>query len=384
MKKIAFYRKDNWLLLSVILLLGACVKETEEVPPTEEQTWSRTAPHEPGASDIKQKLSDALLDGGYTPANDLIPPQFDDFEDADLITMTLEALSEQNVPPFRIDSLIALYQNTNFQSQANEEPNTGRLLITSVSHSNEVIREVSEATFQLLSEQLNRLIITDDFPANAGGASSFTLIDQTVYSRALLFAAGQGKDVRFELFNEAAEISYLQAGITPPSQNAQILQLLLQTLYLLHDYAAFLDGPNSGSLANVGIRDNLSLLFLSLFRPDPKQEALLNGQYLLHPDALAPGDNPNTPDFDESTLNTMNEIFQRLRATTYANAPNLPDQAVPQWFADQFETLTGSPMPNGNIADGQAITLAITACNTFLDHRPDDREVVKDYYGVEE
>ena len=372
-----------WLSFLIALAGISCSDEMDEVVLNEEKKWSSQAPHQPNSIDIEEKISANRIEGGIMPNVVTEDITFNSFEEDSLILLTSQALIENKVSISRIDSLLELYNDPSFQQKVNMEPNTGRLLITTVSHTNEVVRRVSEATFNLLSENLNRLIITDDFPVNASGASSFTQQDLTIYTRESLFKGSKGEDLRGELFNEATEISYLLSEITPPSQNAQILVLVLQSLYIMHDYEAFLDEQNSGSIANIGIRDNLASLFLTLYRPRADQEALLNGRYLKHPDAIFPQDNPNTVDFDESALNTMYELIESFRSTVYSNAPKLPSQTVPQWLADQYEVLTGSVMPNGNYADIEAIEIAIQACNNFLDNRSSTREFIINYYGVE-
>jgi len=138
----------------------------------------------------------------------------------------------------------------------------------------------------------------------------------------------------------------------------------------------------NSNIINAGLRNNLAWLFLSLYRPSRSQEALLVDHYFKHADALTPVDNPSTTDFDESEVNTMNELVERLRQTGYSELPDLPAQPVPDWLARQYEFLTGIPMPNGPVADQTAIERAIAACNTFLDYRPEVRAFVQDYYGV--
>jgi hypothetical protein len=373
---------SSGLLFLLLIVSYSCTQENEEITNIEDIKWSVTAPHQPTVADIKAKISTVRMNGGYAIPIGLENPRFDDFEDEELIQSTTQALSDSGVPADRIDALLAYYRDTSFQRMANGDPNTGRLLISSITHSNEVVQSVSEAVFSMLAEHLNRYIITDDFPSNAGGASSFTTPDRKVYSRGFVFNGSDGEDMRADLFNEATEISYLVSGITPPSQNAQILQLVLQTLYIMHDHRAFLDDQNSGSIANIGIRDNLASLFLTLYRPTEEQEAVLNGRYLNHPDAVIPQDNPNTAGFDESQVNTLSEVIERTRQTAYSDLPTDPFQVVPEWLARQYEALTGSPMPNGNFADRDAIEVAIEACNTFLDNRPAERDFIINYFGV--
>jgi hypothetical protein len=255
---------SSGLLFLLLIVSYSCTQENEEITNIEDIKWSVTAPHQPTVADIKAKISTVRMNGGYAIPIGLENPRFDDFEDEELIQSTTQALSDSGVPADRIDALLAYYRDTSFQRMANGDPNTGRLLISSITHSNEVVQSVSEAVFSMLAEHLNRYIITDDFPSNAGGASSFTTADRKVYSRGFVFNGSDGEDMRADLFNEATEISYLVSGITPPSQNAQILQLVLQTLYIMHDHQAFLDDQNSGSIANIGIRDNLASLFLTL------------------------------------------------------------------------------------------------------------------------
>lgn len=71
------------------------------------------------------------------------------------------------------------------------------------------------------------------------------------------------------------------------------------------------------------------------------------------------------------------------RRTIYSELPNDAFQPVPNWLADQYEALTGSPMPNGHFADREAIDLAIQVCNTFLDNRPIDRDFIMNFFGIE-
>jgi hypothetical protein len=370
-----------WSLMLVVSF--SCSQESEEITNIEDEKWSIKAPYQPNVADIKSKISSVRMNGGYPIPSSLENPSFIGFDDEQLLQSTAQALSESGLAADRIDALLEFYQDTAFQRKVNMDPNTGRILITSVTHSNEVVESVSEAVFSMLDEHLNRLIITDDFPNNANVASSFVTPDRTMYSSASLFKGSNGEDMRADLFNETTEISYLVSGITPPSQNAQILQLVLQTLYIMHDHRAFLDEQNSGSIANIGIRDNLASLFLTLYRPTDEQEAILNGRYFNHPDAVIPQDNPNTTDFDESEVNTLYEVIERTRQTAYSNLANDPYQPVPEWLARQYETLTGAPMPNGHFADWDAIELAIEACNTFLDNRPAARDFIINYYGVD-
>ncbi|KGE85893.1 MAG: hypothetical protein ACE362_20050 [Phaeodactylibacter xiamenensis] len=370
------------LILS-LSTLSSCTKDEETASPTGPAIWSKWAPHQPAAPDLTDKISNSMLHGGWTVSTSLENPTFEGFDDPALLDNITQELSAAQVPENLIQERLTLLQDPGFQFKVSNDPNTARLLLTTVNHSNEVVKSVSEAVFAMLSQNARRLIITDNPPAGGISGSSMTTIDRRVYSWASLFKGSDGKDMRAEWFNEAAEISYLVSEITPPSKNAQILQILLQTLYIMHDYASFLDAENSGSIANRGIRDNLAWLFLTLHHPDEAQEDQLRGRYFNHPDAKKPGDNPNTSDFDESTVNTMFELVERMRENGYASAPDLPYQPVPNWFAEQYETLTGAPMPNGNFADQAAIDLAIKACNTFLDNRTDARNFVKDYYGVE-
>jgi len=370
-------------LILALSTLSSCTKEEETVAPTGPAIWSKWAPHQPAAPDLPDKISNSMLHGGWTVSTSLENPSFNGFDDPALLDNITQELSAAQVPENLIQERLTFLQDPGFQFKVSNDPNTARLLMTTVDHSNEVLQSVSEAVFAMLSQNARRLIITDNPPAGGISGSSMTTIDRRVYSWASLFKGSDGKDMRAEWFNEAAEISYLVSEITPPSKNAQILQILLQTLYIMHDYASFLDVENSGSIANRGIRDNLAWLFLTLHHPEEAQEDRLRGRYFNHPDAKKPGDNPNTSDFDESTVNTMFELVERMRENGYAHAPDLPYQPVPEWFAVQYETLTGTPMPNGNIADQAAIDLVIEACNTFLDNRTEARRFVKSYYGVE-
>lgn len=370
------------LMLS-LAILSSCTKDEESAAPAGPAIWSVRAPHQPTVTDLPDKISNSLLHGGWTVSPSLENPAFEGFDDPALLEHIAQELSAAQVPENLIQERLAMLQDPDFQYKVSHDPNTARLLLTTVDYSNEVVKSVSEAVFSMLSQNARRLIITDTPPAGGINGSSMTTVDRRVYSRASLFKGSDGKDMRAEWFNEAAEISYLVSEITPPSRNAQILQILLQTLYIMHDYASFLDDDNSGSIANRGIRDNLAWLFLTLHHPDEAQEEQLRGRYFNHPDARQPGDNPNTSDFDESTVNTMFELVERMRENGYAQAPDLPYQPVPEWFAVQYETLTGAPMPNGNIADQAAIDLVIEACNTFLDNRTEARSFVKSYYGVE-
>ncbi len=129
-------------------------------------------PHRPSASDLKEKISNIRMNGGLAISFDKENPTFDGFDDPSLTQSTRQALSESQVPTDRIDELLAFYNDPVFQEKVDGGPYTGRLLISTVSHSNETLTGTSIPNGNFASaEAIERAIeacntFLDDRPAD--------------------------------------------------------------------------------------------------------------------------------------------------------------------------------------------------------------------------